>query len=280
MNENEKQPEVAPLVPPSEEPAAPPNNVGKVPSLEHEQSYGHGGRFKNLDAEIERELQEALGGMSDKDLYGEPAQAQGQGPEQGRKKGRVHSIHGPDVFVDVPGGRSQGVLPMAQFPDGPPAVGSEIEFDIEGFDHNNGLLLLSRHGAAVEAAWSSVQVGQSVEARVTATNKGGLSVDINGIRGFLPISQIDVYRVENADQYVNQKLLCQVTEADRQERNLVVSRRALLEKEREEMREKTWSQLAEGQVRDGVVRSIKEFGAFVDIGGVDGLLHVSEMSWT
>ena len=79
MNENEKQPDVAPVVPPSEEPAAPANNVGKVPSLEHEQSYGHGGRFKNLDAEIERELQEALGGMSDKDLYGEPAQAQGQG---------------------------------------------------------------------------------------------------------------------------------------------------------------------------------------------------------
>jgi small subunit ribosomal protein S1 len=280
MNETEKQPDPPPT---QDSPTAAPNNVGKVPSLEHEQTYGHGGRFANLDAEIEHELQEAMGGMSEKDIYGEAAQSQRQGPagpEPGRKKGRVHSIHGPDVFVDVPGGRSQGVLPMTQFPDGPPAIGSEIEFDIEGFDNNNGLLLLSRHGAAVEADWSSVQVGQIVEARVTATNKGGLSVDVNGIRGFLPISQIDLYRVENVEQFVNQKLLCQVTEADRQERNLVVSRRALLEKEREEMREKTWSQLAEGQVRDGVVRSIKEFGAFVDIGGVDGLLHVSEMSWT
>jgi ribosomal protein S1 len=276
MNETERQPDL----PPTEEaPATAPNNVGKVPSLEYEQSYGHGGRFKGLDAEIERELQEAMGGMSEKDIFGEPAQAQSQGPT-GRKKGKVHSIHGPDVFVDVPGGRSQGVLPIMQFPDGPPDVGSEIEFDIEGFDHNNGLLLLSRHGAAVDADWSSVQVGQIVEARVTATNKGGLSVDVNGLRGFLPISQIDLYRVENVEQFVNQKLLCQVTEADRQERNLVVSRRALLEKEREEMRETTWAQLAEGQVRDGVVRSIKDFGAFVDIGGVDGLLHVSEMSWT
>ena len=98
---------------------------GPVPSLEHEQRYGSGPRLKDLDAEIERELQEAMGGLSNKDLYGEPAeQGRRQGPppgEQGRKKGRVISIHGPDVFVDVPGGRSQGVLPLAQFPDGPPA---------------------------------------------------------------------------------------------------------------------------------------------------------------
>ena len=119
-----------------------------------------------------------------------------------------------------------------------------------------------------------------VEARVTETNKGGLEVDVNGIRGFMPISQIDLYRVEDVEQYVNQKLLCMVTEVDPEERNLVVSRRALLEKEREENSEKLWAELAEGQVREGIVRSVKEFGAFVDLGGVDGLMHVSEMSWT
>jgi small subunit ribosomal protein S1 len=96
----------------------------------------------------------------------------------------------------------------------------------------------------------------------------------------MPISQIDLYRVENAEQYVNQKLLCLVTEVNPEERNLVVSRRALLEREREEARTKLWAELAEGQVRTGVVRSLKEFGAFVDLGGVDGLLHVSEMSWS
>src|SRR5262249_35168517 len=114
----------------------------------------------------------------------------------------------------------------------------------------------------------------------TATNKGGLSVDVNGIRGFLPISQIDLYRVENPEQFVNQRLLCLVTEVDVAERNLVLSRRALLEKEREESRAKLWTELAEGQVREGIVRSVKDFGAFVDLGGVDGLLHVSEMSWS
>jgi small subunit ribosomal protein S1 len=281
MSDNDKSD--IPSSPLPEEPAAAPSaNSGKVPSLEHEQSYGGGARFQSFDAEIERELKEAMGDLSDKDMYGEPGQPKKSGAPpagQSRKKGKVLNIHGPDVFVDVPGGRSQGILSMTQFPDGPPAIGAEVEFEIEGYDHNNGLLLLTRHGAATEADWSTVAVGQIVEARVTGTNKGGLSVDVNGIRGFLPISQIDIYRVENVEQYVNQKLLCQVTEADRQERNLVVSRRNLLEKEREEMREKLWGQLAEGQTRQGVVRSIKEFGAFVDLGGVDGLLHVSEMSW-
>jgi small subunit ribosomal protein S1 len=119
----------------------------------------------------------------------------------------------------------------------------------------------------------------TVEARVTETNKGGLAVDVNGIRGFMPISQIDLYRVEQPEQFVNQRLLCLVTEVNPEERNLVVSRRALLEREREENREKLWAELAEGQVREGIVRSVKDFGAFVDLGGVDGLIHVSEMSW-
>jgi small subunit ribosomal protein S1 len=138
---------------------------------------------------------------------------------------------------------------------------------------------LSRRGAAVHADWSSVTEGMTVEARVLETNKGGLTVDVNGIRGFMPISQIDRFRVENAEQYVNQKLLCIVTDVDKEEHNLIVSRRAVLEKEREEAREKLWAELAEGQVRQGVIGNVRDFGAFVDLGGVDGLLHVSEISW-
>jgi small subunit ribosomal protein S1 len=242
-------------------------------------------RLKGLDADIEKELEEAMGGLSEKEIYAAPtasppAASGDAGTDNKRKKGRVLAIHGPDVFVDVPGGRSQGVLPAGQFPDGPPAVGAEVEFHIEGYDAANGLLLLARQGAAQTADWSSVAVGMIVEARVTETNKGGLAVDVNGIRGFMPISQIDLYRVEDTQQFVNQRLRCLVTEVNPTERNLVVSRRALLEKEREENREKLWQELAEGQVRDGVVRSIREFGAFVDLGGVDGLLHISEMSWT
>jgi small subunit ribosomal protein S1 len=249
------------------------------------EELGDKASFRRLDADIESELEAAMGGLTEKELYGEeqspPVATRGvAGQEQKHKKGKVLSIHGADVFVDVPGGRSQGVLAASQFPEGLPAVGSEVEVHIEGYDAANGLLLLARRGAAVEADWSSIAEGMIVEARVIATNKGGLSVDVNGIRGFMPISQIDLYRVDNAEPFVNQRLLCLVTEVQPAERNLVVSRRALLEKEREENREKLWQELAEGQVRQGVVRSLKDFGAFVDLGGVDGLLHVSEMSWS
>jgi ribosomal protein S1 len=255
-----------------------------VPSLEETQRYGSGPKLKELDDEIAGELEAALGGLSEQQLIGADSSAEARqqaqpGHGSDRKQGKVLAVHGPDVFVDVPGGRSQGVLPMEQFPDEPPKVGTLVEFTIEGYDPANGLLILSRRGAAVVADWSSVAEGMIVEARVLETNKGGLAVDINGIRGFMPISQIDLYRVENAEQFVNQRLRCVVTEVNPEERNLVVSRRALLEKDREEQREKTWAELAEGQVRDGIVRSVRDFGAFVDIGGVDGLLHVSEMSW-
>jgi small subunit ribosomal protein S1 len=224
-----------------------------------------------------------MGGMSARDMYGDLSaqkkKAAPAGEDGGRKKGKVVAVHGGDVFVDVPGGRSQGMVPLAQFPEGPPAVGSEIDVHIERYDNAEGLLVLSRKGAAVHADWSSVAEGMIVEARVTETNKGGLSVDVNGIRGFMPISQIDLYRVEDVEQFVNQKLRCVVVEVNPEDRNLVVSRRALLEKEREENRERLWAELAEGQVRDGIVRSVRDFGAFVDLGGVDALLHVGEMSW-
>src|SRR5262249_4760886 len=144
------------------------------------------------------------------------------------------AVHGSDVFLDVPGGRTQGLIPLTQFPEGVPAVGSEVEVHIEGYDAPNGLLLLSRLGAAVHAGWSSVIPGMIVGACVTAMNNGGLEVNVNGIRGFMPISQIDLYRVEDTEQFVNQRLRCLVAEVNPEERNLVVSRRDLLEKEREE----------------------------------------------
>jgi small subunit ribosomal protein S1 len=254
-------------------------NTGRVPSLESEQTYGFGKKIDAFDAEMERELQEAMSGFSDKDLLTEAGKGKTQEPA-GPKKGRVFRVHGADVFIDLPGGRSQGVLPVEQFPEGPPEVGTEVDVEIEGFDRANGLLLLTRKGAAVVVDWSSVAEGQTVEARVTGTNKGGLAVEVNGIRGFIPISQIELFRVENVEAYVNQKLLCVVTEVDPLEHNLVLSRRALLEKDREEQKTKLWAELEENQVREGIVRSVRDFGAFVDLGGVDGLLHVSEMSWT
>lgn len=278
---DQPQPALEPVV--SQPPPAPDQSpTGEAKEVE--QHFGPRLERRRLDADLDTEIEAAMGGLSEKDLYGD-AGKQGRQKETGDvepgapKKGKVVAVHGGDVFVNIPGARSQGVIALAQFPEGAPAVGGEIEVHVDRYDESNGLLLLTRKGAAVHANWSNVATGMTVEARVTATNKGGLSVDVNGIRGFMPVSQIDLYRVDNAEQFVNQKLKCLVAEANPQKRNLVVSRRALLEKEREEGRARVWAELAEGQVRSAIVRSVRDFGAFVDLGGVDALLHVSEMSW-
>lgn len=256
---------------------------GKVPSLEREDmTYGFGAKTGAFDADIEaqleRELNDAMGGAEMKELFGEqPKRIKAAAPPAGPRKGRVMSIRGKDVFVDV-GGRIQGVIAILQFGDAPPKVGDEVEVHIEGYDPD-GLLILSREGSAVSADWNTVSVGMIVEARVLEQNKGGLTVDVNGIRAFMPISQIEMFRVEDLAPYIGQKLKCIVTEVDREDRNLLVSRRDLFEKERAENAEKLWAELGEGQIREGVVRSIKPFGAFVDLGGADALLPIGEMSW-
>lgn len=246
---------------------------------------------RQLDDEIESELEEALKGF-DADSFATdsprtraedrkhaPKDQRGQEARPGPRQGKVVAVRGKSVFVDL-AAKSEGVLPVEQFQGNTPAVGDMIDVIVDHFDTAEGLLILSLKGAAVEANWENVRKGMIVEARVTKTNKGGVEVEVNGLRGFLPIGQIDMNRVEDSGVWVNQKLRVVVTECNARDKNLVVSRRDLLEQERAEMREKTWATLEEGQVRHGVVRSVKDFGAFVDLGGVDGLLHVGEMSWS
>ena len=118
-----------------------------------------------------------------------------------------------------------------------------------------------------------------VEASITGHNKGGLECQVNALRGFIPAGQISLYRVEDFEEYVGQKLACVVMEVNPERRNLVLSRRGVLEREREEARKSFWEELQVGQVREGVVRKLMDFGAFVDLGGVDGLIHISQLSW-
>jgi small subunit ribosomal protein S1 len=264
--------------PPRERPQ---RRFDKPPSLDTEQAT-KGPRIRELDDQIEAELQAAMGGLSENELYGDPKQRRAKpvpGAER-KQTGKVIAIHGGDVFVDMPGQRSQGVLSLQQFDGQTPAIGSEVEFEVEGYVPGEGLIQLTRKGAAKkDVDWSSVANGMIVEARVTGTNKGGLAVEVNGIRGFLPVSQIDLYRVEHPEQFVNQRLRCVITEVSPEDRNLVVSRRALLERERELQRDQLWADLEEGQTRTGTVRSVRPFGVFVDIGGADGLVPMSELSW-
>ncbi|MBS3734678.1 MAG: S1 RNA-binding domain-containing protein [Phycisphaerae bacterium] len=233
-----------------------------------------------LDEQLQREIDAALGDGSIDDLMQAELSAETGGPDTGGDplRGTVVAIHGDDVFVDV-GGRAEGVLRTDQFRDEPlPEPGETVEVTVVGRDGDDGLLRLSRKGAVQAAAWETLEVGQVVEGVVTGHNKGGLELKINSLRAFMPVSQIERFRVEDLGPYVNQKLQCMVTEFDRQARNLIVSRRDLLEAEAEESRRELWQTLAEGQTVPGTVRSLMPYGAFVDLGGVDGLLHISDMS--
>jgi small subunit ribosomal protein S1 len=230
-----------------------------------------------IDEELQRELDKALGDMSLEDIL-DTEEAAAKGAEGGLRKGKVIAIQGEDVFVDM-GGKNQGVVPLSQFEEEPPKEGDVVELLIDRYDENDGLLLLSRQGAVRAATWETLEEGQIVEGRVTGHNKGGLELVINGIRAFMPISQIEMYRVEDLSGYANKRLHCQVVEVDERAENVIVSHRALLELEAAQAREKLFETLQEGETVTGVVRNITPYGAFVDIGGADGLLHVSDMSY-
>jgi small subunit ribosomal protein S1 len=234
-----------------------------------------------LSPDLELEYAAALGDMSLEELIAKADEGALAAPdlaEESRVTGRVSRIHREDVFVDL-GGRSQGVVPLRQF-DEPPKEGTELELRVVRFDAEEGLYELSRPTAAADVGnWDEVSEGQIIEVTVTGSNKGGLECQVAGIRGFIPMGQVSIYRVENPEELVGQRLACVVTEANRERRNLVLSHRAVMERERNEKREKMLAELAAGQIREGIVRSMKDFGAFVDLGGVDGLVHVTQLSW-
>jgi predicted RNA-binding protein with RPS1 domain len=193
--------------------------------------------------------------------------------------GRVVAVRRDDVFVEL-GGREQGIVPLKQF-DQPPQPGTPLEVIVQRFNPEDGLYELTMPNTAVEVDdWADLHEGMLVEARVTGHNTGGLECEVNHLRGFIPISQVSLYRVEDLAQFADQKFTCLVTEANPQRRNLVLSRRAVLEREKEEARQKLLDSLQPGQIHEGVVRKLLDFGAFVELGsGVDGLLHVSQVAW-
>ena len=195
-------------------------------------------------------------------------------------KAKVISIQGDSVFLDV-GAREQGVVSLKMFPsDAEPQPGQIIDVTVVRFMSDEGLYDVSVPLAAADVRdWSQVHEGMVVEAKITKTNNGGLECEVNRLRGFIPISQIEMFRVEDTEQYVGQKLVCVVEEVNVERRNLVLSRRAMLNREREEKREQLLSELEVGQTREGLVRKIIDAGAFVDLGGVDGFIPISAMSW-
>jgi len=235
------------------------------------------------DDDLMKEVEAAMSQMSPEDLAelsgSTPPPAQGSDASSSRRRGKILAIYDEDVFIDL-GGKSQAVVSRSQFrPDDVLEVGHEVEVVVERYDPDSGCLIASRDGAIQEARWENISVGSVVEGRITGMNKGGLEVDIKGIRGFMPASQVDLFHVKDISTFIGQVVHCEVMEIQRRSRNLLLSRRRVIEKERAERKEKIWEELEPGQLRTGVVGNLTDFGAFVDLGGVDGLIHISDLSY-
>lgn len=203
-------------------------------------------------------------------------------------EGRVIRVDDDRVVVDV-GFKSEGVIPLYEWEEGeePPKPGDRLKVLIEdvedsGGEEHYGMVALSKRKAEKIITWQemmkTVQEGQVVTGTCTRKIKGGLLVDI-GVNVFLPASQVDIRRPHDIGDYIGRVVQCEVLKIDESRRNIVVSRRSLIEKQRQEDRESLMRDLQVGQTRKGIVKNIAEFGAFVDLGGIDGLLHITDMSW-
>lgn len=260
-----RQPEAAPAAPPRPAKLSVPNLRQPLPG--------------DIQAELERELAQAaeleafLGGSAGMTARKAPLE-DGQ-----RVHATVLKADDDGVFVSL-GGPDQGVVPLDQFPGDLPEAGASIEVIVRGLSAAESLYQLNIPGEAISVTdWSDIEPGAIVEATVTGANSGGLECTVAGIRGFMPISQISEHRVENTADYLGRKMTCVITEANPRRGNLVISHRAILEREREQKRQEQLEQIEVGDLLEGIVGSVKDFGAFVDLGGLEGLIHVSKLSW-
>jgi small subunit ribosomal protein S1 len=203
--------------------------------------------------------------------------------------GTVVRVDKDEILVDI-GYKSEGVIPVSELsirrsvnPDDEVALGDEVDALVLQKEDADGRLILSKKRARFEKAWKRIEAaaesGEPVEGHVIEVVKGGLIIDL-GVRGFLPASLVDIRRVQDLEEYRDQTLLCKVIELNRSRNNVVLSRRAVLEEERKEARQQILDRLSPGVEVEGQISNIVDFGAFVDLDGIDGLIHISELSWS
>ena len=200
-------------------------------------------------------------------------------------RGTVLAIDSEHIQIDI-GFKSEGMVPAWEFMDDDGTllvrVGDEVDVLLEEAEGEDGRIVLSKEKADRLKVWDDIskayQAEEAVEGVVVARVKGGLAVDI-GVKAFLPGSQVDLRPVRNLESVVGQRLKFKIIKFNKRRANIVLSRRALLETERKKLRENTLQTLAPGQIVDGVIKNLTDYGAFIDLGGIDGLLHVTDMSW-
>jgi len=194
-------------------------------------------------------------------------------------RGRVVEVTPEQVMLALPDGL-RGTVPLLEFAGHPtPREHDEVSVIVEKYDPATGELVISKRHADEQVFWQSVQPGDLLEGVVTGMNKGGLDVDLGGAKAFLPASQVDVRPVKDISVLIGQHVQCVVTQVDRTTKDLVVSRRKAIHHERKQKRQEVVAALVEGQVLQGKVSNLTDYGAFVDLDGADGLVHVTDLSW-
>ena len=197
--------------------------------------------------------------------------------------GTVVRVEGDEVLIDI-GYKSEGIVPLDEWDHGapPPQPGDKVAVLLEEIEDEFGLILLSKRKADRIRQWEDIvrskKEGDIVKGMVQRKIKGGLLVNI-GVNVFLPASQVDIRRPPDIGDYIGREIECMILKIDESRRNIVVSRRKMIEDQRQKLKESLLAEIQEGQIRKGVVKNIADFGAFVDLGGIDGLLHITDMSW-
>jgi small subunit ribosomal protein S1 len=196
--------------------------------------------------------------------------------------GRILEVRRNEVLVDI-GYKSEGIIPTAEFEEPESLkVGDEVEVLLERLEDEDGMVVLSRDKAEQKKNWDYIvsvcQEGGIIEGKVRGKVKGGLTVNI-GVEAFLPASQIDIMPPRNLDDYIGKTFNFKVVKINQERKNIVLSRRELIEQEREDKRKALLTNMQVGQIRTGVVKNLTDFGAFIDLDGLDGLLHITDMSW-
>jgi small subunit ribosomal protein S1 len=234
---------------------------------------------EELEMFDEEEMDEEFGEESFRELF--ENSPQGNLAVGDVVEGTVIQVNPDSVVVDV-GYKSEGVIPLSEFSvDGQPAdikVNDKIDVLFERAENDSGLIGLSKEKADRQKVWNSLEEDAVVEGKIVSRIKGGLSVDI-GVNAFLPGSQVDLRPVRNLDKLIGETFEFKIIKLNKRRGNIVLSRRVLLENERESQRADTLKTLEEGQIVEGVVKNLTDYGAFIDLGGIDGLLHITDMSW-